>query len=88
MAQLIYLMKKNITNQQKSRVILMVAIRYVKVKEIKIINYKLCDYFDIIKTYLEDMIDDYKIKGEWKIQLSIRIIFVSFTDANETQTIY
>ena len=66
----------------------MVAIRYVKVKEIKIINYKLCDYFDIIKTYLEDMIDDYKIKGEWKIQLSIRIIFVSFTDANETQTIY
>ena len=66
----------------------MVAIRYVKVKEIKIINYKLCDYFDIIKPYLEDMIDDYKIKGEWKIQLSIRIIFVSFTDANETQTIY
>ena len=66
----------------------MVAIRYVKVKEIKIINYKFYDYFDIIKPYLEDMIDDYKTKGEWKIQLSIRIIFVSFTDANETQTMY
>ena len=24
------------------------------------------------------------IKGEWKIQLSMQIIFVSFTDANET----
>ena len=30
------------------------------------------------------MIDDYKTKGEWKIQLTMRIIFTSFTDANET----
>ena len=34
------------------------------------------------------MIYDYKTKGEWKIQLSKRIIFALFTDANETQTIY
>ena len=34
------------------------------------------------------MIDDYKTKGEWKIQLSMRIIFVSLTDASGTQTIY
>ena len=27
-------------------------------------------------------------KGEWKIQLSMRIIFVSFTDANETREMY
>ena len=42
------------------------------------------EYFDKIKPYLKDMIDDYKSKGEWKIQLSMQIIFVSFTDANET----
>ena len=33
-------MKKIIANQQKSRVLLMVAICYMKVKEIKIITYQ------------------------------------------------
>ena len=37
----------------------------MKVEGIKII--KLYEYFDIIKPYLKDMIDDYKSKGEWKI---------------------
>ena len=32
------------------------------------------------------MIDDHK--GEWEIQLSMRMIFVSFTDVNETRDIY
>ena len=31
------------------------------------------------------MIDDHKAKGEWKIQLAMGIIFVSFIDANETR---
>ena len=43
------------------------------------------EYFDKIKPYLKDMIDDYKSKGEWKIQLVMRVIFVSFIDKNETQ---
>ena len=34
------------------------------------------------------MIDNHKAKGEWKIQLSMRIIFVSFTDANETREMH
>ena len=34
------------------------------------------------------MIDDHKSKGEWKIQLSMRIIFVSFADANETREMH
>ena len=34
MAQIIYLMKKIITNQQKSRALLMVTMRYMKVEEI------------------------------------------------------
>ena len=49
---------------------------------------ELYEYFDIIRTYLKDMIDDLKAKGEWKIQLSMRIIFVSFTDANETREMH
>ena len=46
------------------------------------------EYFDIIRPYLKDMIDNYKARGEWKIQLSMRIIFVSFIDKNETQVMH
>ena len=42
------------------------------------------EYFNIVRPLLKDMIDDHKSKDEWKIQLSMRIIFVSFTDASET----
>ena len=45
-------------------------------------------YFDKIKPYLEDMIVNQKAKGEWKIQLSMRVIFVSFTDASETREMF
>ena len=34
------------------------------------------------------MINDYKSKGEWKIQLPMRMIFVSFIDKNETCAMY
>ena len=34
------------------------------------------------------MIDDYKSKGEWKIQMTMRIIFISFIDKNETQVMH
>ena len=46
------------------------------------------EYFDKIKPYLKDMIDDYKCKGEWKIQLVMRMIFFSFIDKNETQVMH
>ena len=46
----------------------------------------LYEYFDIIRPYLKDMIDNHK--GEWKIQLSMRMIFASFTDVNETRDMY
>ena len=48
----------------------------------------LYEHFDIIKPYLNDMIDSYKAGDEWKIQLSMRIIFVSFIDRNETQVMH
>ena len=50
----------------------------MKVKEIKIIT----------RPYLKDMIDNHKARGEWKIRLTMRIIFASFTDANETRVMH
>ena len=41
-------------------------------------NLALYEYFDKIIPYLRYMIDDYKSKGEWKIQITMRIIFISF----------
>ena len=46
------------------------------------------EYFDKIIPYLKDMVDNYKSKGEWKIQLVMRVIFVSFIDKNETQVMH
>ena len=34
------------------------------------------------------MIDDYKPKGEWKIQITMRISFISFIDRNKTQVMH
>ena len=41
----------------------------------------LWEYFNKIRFYLRDMIDNHEAKGEWKIQFKMRIIFVSFIDA-------
>ena len=46
------------------------------------------EYFNIIKPYLKDLIDDHNSKDKWKIQLSMRVVFVSFTDVNKTHEIY
>ena len=46
----------------------------------------LYEYFEIFRPYLKDLIDDHE--GEWKIQLSMQMIFVSFTDVNETRDMY
>ena len=48
----------------------------------------LYEYFDKIKLYLKDIIDDYKSKDEWKIQITMRIIFISLIDKNETQVMH
>ena len=42
--------------------------------------------------YLSDMINDHKAikiqSGEWKIQISLRVNFISSKDTEETRTIY
>ena len=48
----------------------------------------LYEYFNKIKPYLKDVINDYNSKGEWKIQIVMRIIFTSFIDKNETQVMH
>ena len=35
------------------------------------------EYLELIKSYLNDLINVYKAKGEWKLQLSAEISFVS-----------
>ena len=50
-------------------------------KDSKLLIY---EYFDIIRPYSKDMVDNHKARGEWKIQLTMQVIFVSFIDANET----
>ena len=46
------------------------------------------EYFDIIKPYLRDLIDDHKSKAEWKIKLAMRVIFISMINVNQTQMMY
>ena len=49
----------------------------------------LCEYFTIIEKYLRELIEEYKLKGEWKIQLTIEINFMSLKPgSSETRTMY
>ena len=55
-------------------------------------NLSVKQYLYMITPYLRDMIDDHKAtktqSGEWKIQLSMRVNFISSKDNGETRTIY
>ena len=46
------------------------------------------EYFIKIKPYLRDFIDFYNRFGKWKIQLSMHITFISFTDTTERQIMH
>ena len=46
------------------------------------------DYLDVIRQYLSDIINDHKIQGEWKIQLTMAINSISCKDFNETRTMH
>ena len=51
-------------------------------------NLSLEDYLNIIMPFLEDMINNHKNYGEWKIQLTMRINFVFSLDTNEFRIMY
>ena len=42
----------------------------------------------MIRQYLSDIINDHKTQGEWKIQLTMDINFISSKDSNETRTMH
>ena len=47
------------------------------------------EYLDLVKSYLEDLINEKKNKGEWKLQLTAKISFVSLKpDSDETRLMY
>ena len=46
------------------------------------------EYLDMIRPYLSDMIIDYKTQGEWKIQLTVSINFISSNDSGETRNLH
>ena len=47
------------------------------------------EYLELIKPYLYDLINVYKAKGEWKLQLSAEISFISQKpDSNEIRTMF
>ena len=47
------------------------------------------EYLELIKPYLNDLINVYKAKGEWKLQISAEISFVSQKpESDETRTMF
>ena len=42
----------------------------------------------MIRPYLSDMINDRKIRREWKIQLTMSINFISSKDSDETRNLH
>ena len=46
-------------------------------------NLSLEDYFNIIRPFLKDMINNHKTREEWKIQLTMQITFISSLDTGE-----
>ena len=52
----------------------------------KILSVK--EYLDMIRQYLSNIINDHKIQGEWKIQLTMEINLISSKYSNETRTIH
>ena len=51
-------------------------------------NLYITDYLDIIKPFLKEMINNDKARGEWEIQLTMQINFISSLDTGEIHTMY
>ena len=56
-------------------------------KEDKILTLK--EYLNLIEKYLKELIEEYKLKGEWKVQLTIEVSFISLKPgSDETRIMY
>ena len=53
----------------------------------KILNLK--EYLNLIEKYLRELIEENKLKGEWKVQLTIEVNFISLKPgSDETRIMY
>ena len=53
----------------------------------KILSLK--EYLNLIEKYLRELIEEYKLKGEWKVQLTIEVKFISLKPgSDETRIMY
>ena len=53
----------------------------------KILSLK--EYLNLIEKYLRELIEEYKLKGEWKLQLTIEVNFISLKPgSDETRIMY
>ena len=53
----------------------------------KILSLK--EYLNLIEKYLRELIEEYKLKGEWKVQLTIEVNFISLKPgSDETHIMY
>ena len=41
------------------------------------------EYFNLIEKYLRELIEEYKLKGEWKVQLTIEVNFISLKPGSD-----
>ena len=47
------------------------------------------EYLNLIEKYLKELIEEYKLKGEWKVQLTIEVNFISLKlGSDETRIMY
>ena len=69
-------------NPSKLSLLLMVITYYMRVMVMRM------DYLDKIRPYLTDLIDFYNTKGEWKVQLSMSITFVSYINPDQVQLMH
>ena len=80
-------MEKTITNQDYCKVLLRAITNIMKAEEIKKLSVK--QYLNKITQHLYDLINDHRIaRRVWKIQISMRVNFISSKDTGETRTIY
>ena len=47
------------------------------------------EYLNLIEKYLKELIEEYKVKGEWKVQLTIEVNFILLKPgSDETRVMY
>ena len=68
--------------------LLVILLSNIKVMVIEIDQYQLLDTLIILENILRKLINDKKKNGEWKIQLIMKVNFISSRDFIESRDMY